>query len=276
MEVIEGIASLQGAIAKLPRPLGLVPTMGSLHAGHMALVDRARTETRGLVVSIFVNPAQFGPSEDFQSYPRDAESDLAKLKDAGVDLVFTPPVEEIYPLGFDTYVDVGRIGERLEGEYRPGHFRGVATVVYKLLAIVRPARAYFGEKDFQQSRVVTQLAADLNLGSDIIAVPTVREPDGLALSSRNVYLDSQEREAATVLYKSLSQARDMTRDGVRDARAIRSVMHDSIQAETLATVDYVSVADESTLDELDRIDGPARALVAVRIGKTRLIDNMSL
>ena len=276
MEVIEGIASLRGAIAELPRPIGLVPTMGSLHAGHMALVDRARTETRGLVVSIFVNPAQFGPSEDFQSYPRDAESDLAKLNDAGVDLVFTPSVEEIYPPGFDTYVDVGRIGERLEGEHRPGHFRGVATVVYKLLAIVRPARAYFGEKDFQQSRVVTQLAADLNLGSDIVAVPTVREPDGLALSSRNVYLDSQEREAATVLYKSLSQARDMARDGVRDARAIRSVMHDSIQAETLATVDYISVADESTLDELDRIDGPARALVAVRIGKTRLIDNMSL
>ena len=276
MEVIEDIASLRGAIAELPRPIGLVPTMGSLHAGHMALVDRARTETRGLVVSIFVNPAQFGPSEDFQSYPRDAESDLAKLNDAGVDLVFTPSVEEIYPPGFDTYVDVGRIGERLEGEHRPGHFRGVATVVYKLLAIVRPARAYFGEKDFQQSRVVTQLAADLNLGSDIVAVPTVREPDGLALSSRNVYLDSQEREAATVLYKSLSQARDMARDGVRDARAIRSVMHDSIQAETLATVDYISVADESTLDELDRIDGPARALVAVRIGKTRLIDNMSL
>ena len=250
--------------------------MGFLHAGHMALVDRARRETRGLVVSIFVNPAQFGPDEDFRTYPRDMESDLARLRDAGVDLVFAPSVGEMYPPGFDTYVNVRRIGERLEGEYRPGHFKGVATVVCKLLAVVRPDRAYFGEKDFQQSRVVAQLNADLSLGCEVVTVPTMREPDGLALSSRNVYLDSKEREAATVLYRSLSLAREMARDGVRDAGAIRSAMRDSIQTEPLAAADYVSVADESTLDELDRVDGPARALVAVRIGGTRLIDNMRL
>lgn len=226
-----------------------------------------------MAASIFVNPAQFGPKEDFATYPRDMESDLAKLEDAGVDLVFTPSLEEMYPEEFDTYVEVSHLTERLEGEARPGHFRGVATVVCKLLAIAWPDRAYFGQKDAQQCLVVKKLNADLNLRAEIVVVPTVREADGLALSSRNSYLDSEERKAATVLYRALSLAQDL---GTSNATEIRERIRALIEAEPLAEIDYVSVADAETLDELDEVSGPALVSLAVRIGGTRLIDNVTL
>ncbi len=270
MKTIEKIDAFRAEYAAMARPLGLVPTMGALHEGHMSLVRRAREENATAVVSIFVNPAQFGPGEDFAAYPRDVDADLAKLEEAGVDVVFAPAADEMYPDGFDTHVDVGRIADRLEGEARPGHFRGVATVVCKLLAIVRPDRAYFGSKDAQQGLVIQRLNADLDLGAEIVMCPTVREPDGLALSSRNAYLDARERRAALVLYSALSLASGIGRGPAEDVRA---AMRDVLDAEPLASVDYVSVADAATLEELDVIDGPALVSLAVRIGSTRLIDN---
>ncbi len=251
--------------------------MGYLHEGHASLVRRARSENATVAASIFVNPTQFGPKEDFASYPRDLEADLALLEKEGADLVFTPPVEEVYPPGFDTYVDVGRIAQRLEGEFRPGHFRGVATVVCKLLSIARPDRAYFGQKDAQQCLVVKRLNADLDLGAQIVVAPTVREPDGLAMSSRNVYLTPQERKAAPVLYRSLCLARDLYLGGMKDASEVRRQMRALIEGEPLvARVDYISIADASTLEELDEVRSPALVSLAVRIGKTRLIDNIML
>lgn len=273
MKVSAGIDEFRDDLRQVPRPLGLVPTMGFLHEGHMALVRRARAKNSTLAVSIFVNPAQFGRDEDLATYPRDMESDLSKLEGAGVDLVLAPSVDEMYPRGFDTYVDVGRVAERLEGAARPGHFKGVATVVCKLLAIARPDRAYFGQKDAQQSLVVKRLNADLDLGAEIVVVPTVREPDGLALSSRNAYLGPEERKAATVLYRSLLLASEL---GSTDAEETRRRMRALIEGEPLAQVDYVSVADPSTLDELDRIRGTALVSLAVRIGNVRLIDNVML
>jgi pantoate--beta-alanine ligase len=250
--------------------------MGFLHDGHLALIERARKETRTLVVSVFVNPEQFGPHEDIKMYPRNMGSDLVKLDEAGVDLVFTPSVSEIYPPGFASYVDVGQVGERLEGKYRPGHFKGVATIVCKLISVVRPEQAYFGEKDYQQTKVVTQLNTDLNLGSKITILPTVRESDGLALSTRNTYLDPRERDAATILYRSLSLAREMVSDGILDVERVRCRMRAAICTEPLSEVEYISIVNEATLEEIDYINDSARALVAIRIGKTRLIDNMSL
>ncbi len=271
MKTIEKIDAFRAEYARLARPLGLVPTMGALHDGHMSLVRRAREENSTAVVSIFVNPAQFGPGEDFAAYPRDMDADLARLDEAGVDFVFAPSADEMYPDGFDTHVDVGRIAERLEGEARPGHFHGVATVVCKLLSIVRPDRAYFGSKDAQQGLVIRRLNTDLDLGAQIVMCPTVREPDGLALSSRNAYLDAEERGAAAVLYRALTIARSMGRG---PTEAVRSAMLDILWAEPLASVDYVSVADAETLEELDAFDRPALVSLAVRIGSTRLIDNI--
>ena len=273
MEVTQTVEQTRRAVAEMPRPVGFVATMGALHRGHLALVERARAETRSVVASIFVNPAQFGPSEDLATYPRDLESDLSKLDDMGVDLVFNPTAQEIYPDGFDTHVDVGSVGTVLEGKARPGHFRGVATVVCKLLNIVRPDRAYFGQKDAQQAVVVRRLNADLNLSAEIVVVPTAREADGLALSSRNAFLSPQEREAAVVLHRSLRLARDLWDQGVNDASEIRRRMEELIAAEPLARTDYVSVADPDSLHELDLIDGPALASLAVYVGSTRLIDN---
>ena len=258
------------------RPLGLVPTMGCLHDGHFALVRRGRADNATLVASIFVNPAQFGPSEDFATYPRDMAADLARLEHEGVDLVFTPSADEMYTPGFDTWVTVGALADRLEGRVRPGHFRGVATVVCKLLAVVRPDRAYFGQKDFQQTVVVRRMVADLNLGAGVVVVPTVREPDGLALSSRNAYLNREERNAAPVLYRALQLAAHMRADGISDPAPIRDEMARLIASEPLATVDYVSIADPESLTELDTVDGPAVASLAVRIGNIRLIDNLLL
>ena len=273
MRVITSIEGFRQEAGSAERPLGLVPTMGFLHAGHMALVHRARAENAALAVSIFVNPAQFGPGEDYVTYPRDMDADLAKLDQAGTDLVFAPSVGEMYPRGFDTRVDVGRIALRLEGASRPGHLQGVATVVCKLLSIARPDRAYFGQKDAQQSLVVTRLAADLNLGTEIVVVPTVREPGGLALSSRNAYLDPTERKAALVLYRSLCLARDLA---TSNAQEIRRFMRELVSTEPLAEIDYVSVADAETLDEVDEINAPTLVSLAVRVGKVRLIDNVLL
>ena len=276
MQVIDTVSAFRQAYYEAERPLGLVPTMGFLHEGHMALVRRARAENATASASIFVNPTQFGPNEDFATYPRDMDSDLAKLEAAGVDLVFAPPVEEVYPPGFDTFVDVGRIGERLEGEHRAGHFRGVATVVCKLLTIVRPDRAYFGQKDAQQCLAVKRLNEDLNLGAEIVVCPTVRDDDGLALSSRNVYLSASEREAALSLHKSLILAARLFGQGETDAAAIRLRMRQLITEYPNASIDYISIADADNLSELDTIDRPTLVSLAVRIGKTRLIDNVVL
>ena len=271
MKIFETVAGFRDAAARAERPLGLVPTMGALHAGHHSLLYRARSDNSTVAASIFVNPTQFGPSEDFSEYPRDRESDLVMMEETGVDLLFTPSVEEMYPEGYDTSIDVGRIARRLEEEHRPGHFLGVATVVCKLLSIARPDRAYFGQKDAQQSLVIRRLNADLNLGAEIVVCPTVREADGLALSSRNKYLSPPERKAATVLYRSLRLAEAL---GTSDAKKIRQRMGNLIDAEPLATSDYVSVADAETLEELDIVDRPAFVSVAVDIGGTRLIDNI--
>ncbi|MGQ9497437.1 MAG: pantoate--beta-alanine ligase [Desulfotomaculales bacterium] len=254
--------------------VGLVPTMGYFHDGHLALMHRARSECRTVVVSIYVNPLQFGPREDFRSYPRDPERDLRLAEGAGVDMVFMPDDGEMYPPGYATYVDVEGLTDKLCGRSRPGHFRGVATVVTKLFNIVCPDRAYFGEKDFQQALVIRRLAADLNLDLEIITVPTVREPDGLAMSSRNVYLSPAERQAATVLYRSLVKTRDAILAGERDPGRARRILAATIAAEPLAELDYAEVYGLPWLAELDRLEGEVLLAVAARVGRARLIDNL--
>jgi pantoate--beta-alanine ligase len=255
---------------------GFVPTMGYLHAGHLALVEAARAANDRVAVSIYVNPTQFGPHEDLASYPRDLERDLALLRDAGVDLVFTPSDAVIYPPGFQTLVTVRDLAQPLEGRARPTHFQGVATVVAKLFNIVQPTRAYFGQKDAQQTVVVRQMARDLNFGVEIVVCPTVREADGLAMSSRNKYLDPAQRRAATVLYRALSRARAAYAAGERNGRVLRALMTETITAEPLARLDYVSAADPRTLAELDPIEDGVLLSLAVFFGPTRLIDNLML
>jgi pantoate--beta-alanine ligase len=256
------------------RMVGLVPTMGALHAGHMALVQRARTECARVYASIFVNPKQFGPNEDFAKYPRVLESDIAKLAEAGVDAVFAPEPAEMYPAGFSTYVSVDGIGDRLEGRTRPGHFRGVTTVVMKLLQIFQPHRAYFGRKDAQQARVVQQMTQDMNLDSEIVVCPIVRETDGLALSSRNAYLDESERKAATVLHRALQAAKGALIAGERDVLQLQSAMRKVLDAEPLGKVDYVELVDAATFEPIVRVNRSSYALLAAYFGKTRLIDNL--
>jgi pantoate--beta-alanine ligase len=276
MEIIETIPVFRQARARFGR-LGLVPTMGYLHAGHLSLVRQARAECGAVAVSIFVNPTQFSPREDLSRYPRDLERDLQLLREEKVDLVFVPSVAEIYPNGFSTFVDVRDVTEMLEGAARPGHFQGVATVVCKLFNIVQPTRAYFGQKDAQQTVVVRKMARDLDMPLDVVVAPTVREPDGLAMSSRNVYLSAEQRRAATVLYHALVAAGERYAAGERDAEALRYAMRAVLEAEPLANPEYVSVADALTLRELDHV-GATGALcsLAVRFGTTRLIDNMVL
>ena len=257
--------------------LGLVPTMGALHDGHLSLVRRARAENETLAVTIFVNPTQFGAAEDLSTYPRPLEADLAALLRENVDLVYIPTVEEVYPPGFNTWVDVPGLGDRLEGAHRPGHFRGVATVVTKLFSLIRPDRAYFGQKDGQQTVVIRRLARDLDMGVEVVVVPTVREADGLALSSRNVYLTAEERRVAPVLYRALCEAQRLWEEGVKDAEALREEVRKILEAEPLVErIDYVSVADADTLEELDTIEGRTMVSVAVQIGRLRLIDNVIL
>jgi len=258
------------------RIVGLVPTMGALHRGHLSLIERARRECSPVIASIFVNPKQFGPNEDFSKYPRTFESDSEKLQRAGVDSLFAPEPPEIYPGGFSTYVNVDGLSERLEGRSRPGHFRGVTTVVMKLLQIVQPNFAYFGRKDAQQSRLIAQMARDLNLDTEIVVCPPVREPDGLALSSRNIYLSAEEREAATVLYRALDAARSELAAGVRDALQLQAVLHRTLGAERHAKVDYAEVVDAESFEPVVRVSKPSYILLAVFIGKTRLIDNLYL
>jgi len=258
------------------RIVGLVPTMGALHRGHLSLIERARRECSPVIASIFVNPKQFGPNEDFSKYPRTFESDSEKLQRAGVDSLFAPEPPEIYPDGFSTYVSVDGLSERLEGRSRPGHFRGVTTVVMKLLQIVQPNFAYFGRKDAQQSRLIAQMARDLNLDTEIVVCPPVREPDGLALSSRNIYLSAEEREAATVLYRALDAARSELAAGVRDALQLQAVLHRTLSAERRARVEYAEVVDAESFEPVARVSKPSYILLAVFIGKTRLMDNLYL
>jgi pantoate--beta-alanine ligase len=276
MRVITTVADMRRARREMAGSVGLVPTMGALHEGHLSLVRHSRTHDDTVVASIFVNPTQFGPGEDFARYPRDPDRDLALLRDLGTDVVFMPPAEEVYPQGFDTHVQVEKLTQRLEGAARPGHFRGVATVVTKLFNIVQPHRAYFGQKDAQQLAVIRRLARDLDLPVEVVGLPTVREPDGLAMSSRNAYLSPEERKAAAVLYRSLEAAQELWRSGVRDVAVIRGRMNEVLAAEPLARIDYVSVADAETLEELEAVDRPALVSLAVRIGGTHLIDNVTL
>ncbi len=256
--------------------VGFVPTMGYLHEGHLSLVRAAGRDNPNVVVSIFVNPTQFGPGEDFERYPRDEERDLSLLHGEQVDVVFMPSVEEMYPEGASTFVEVEGITDVLEGAHRPGHFRGVTTIVAKLFNIVQPARAYFGQKDAQQLAVVRKMMRDLRRDIEIVGLPIVREPDGLALSSRNAYLSPEERQAALVLSRALSKAEQLFAAGERNAEALRAAMRELIGAEPLARVDYVSVADPETLRELDRVKSGALVSLAARIGNTRLIDNVTL
>ncbi len=258
------------------RLVGFVPTMGALHAGHLSLVEAARRDASPVVVSIFVNPKQFGPSEDYAKYPRDPENDRRKLEEAGVDFLFAPAAEEMYPAGFRTGVNVEGLADRLEGKIRPGHFRGVATVVLKLLEIVTPRFAYFGRKDAQQARIIRQMALDLALESEIVVCPIVREADGLALSSRNRYLSPDERKAATVLYRALSRARQAINEGERDAMRIVTAMRQELAGEPLALADYVEIVDADSFEPATRLTRSCMVLLAVRFGNTRLIDNMQV
>lgn len=276
MKTVVALAELRSALQTLSQPVGLVPTMGYLHAGHLSLVRAARSECASVVVSIFVNPTQFGPNEDLAAYPRDLPRDLQLLAEEGVDLVWTPAQEDMYPPGYQTWVSVEQVTQRLEGAMRPGHFRGVTTVVAKLFNAVQPQKAYFGQKDAQQAIVVRRMVADLNFPIEIVVCPTVREADGLAMSSRNVYLSPSERQAATVLYRALQAARAAFLDGERSAERLRQRMVDVIQSEPLARLQYVSCADPETLDELDGEVRHALLSLAVFIGKTRLIDNLRL
>ena len=274
MKVIEKIDEMKRLRQQLAEPIGFVPTMGYFHEGHLSLVRQARAENPSVVVSIFVNPTQFGPQEDFTSYPRDPQRDLARLDKERTDIVFMPSVAEMYPPQFNSWVEIGEVSERLEGASRPGHFRGVTTVVAKLFNIIQPTKAYFGQKDAQQAIVIRKMVAELNMNLEIITLPTVREPDGLAMSSRNTYLKPEERRAAVVLYQALCLAEELYAGGERTAERIRQEMTALIRKQPLANIDYVSVADTETLDELDTVNSPALVSMAVRIGKVRLIDNI--
>lgn len=275
MDIVRSRAELHHALAALPRPLGLVPTMGWLHAGHRSLIARARDECGAVAISIFVNPRQFDDPADLAKYPRGEARDLALCADAGADLVWVPSVDDVYPPGFDTSVTVDRLTSPLEGAARPGHFAGVSTVVAILFAVVRPDRAYFGEKDGQQLRVIDRMARDLGI-TEVVRCPTVREPDGLALSSRNVHLGADDRAAAPVIHRALLAGRAAWASGERDAAVIRGRVGDVLAMEPRADVEYVSCADDATLAELERIQGPAMLSLAVRFGVTRLIDNIRL
>ena len=275
MEQVISFSDLRNTLALMPKPVGLVPTMGYLHDGHLSLVRAAIAECASVVVSIFVNPTQFSPDEDLDSYPRDLPNDLALLEKEGVDLVWMPTPQVMYPPGYQTWISVENVSKPLEGSMRPGHFRGVATVVAKLFNAVQPDRAYFGQKDAQQVVVIRQMARDLNFALEIVVCPTVREPDGLAMSSRNAYLDPTEREAASVIYRALMAAQSAFAGGERDAQALRNLMSGTIQREQLARAQYVSCAHPDTLQEIDAvIEGRALLSMAVYVGSTRLIDNL--
>jgi pantoate--beta-alanine ligase len=276
MQVVSSIEEMKQARKKLTGSVGFVPTMGFLHEGHITLVQRAKRENDIVVVSIFVNPTQFGPDEDFARYPRDTERDLILLEKERTDIVFMPAPNDIYPDSYNTWVETLGITKRLEGKKRPGHFMGVTTIVNKLFNIVLPHKAYFGQKDAQQLRVIQKMVTDLNMHVEIVPVATVREKDGLAMSSRNAYLNDEERQAALVLYKALSIAEELYMRGEHDATRIKVKMTAPIKREPLAKIDYVSIADSDSLEELTYIDRPALVSIAVKVGSTRLIDNRTI
>jgi pantoate--beta-alanine ligase len=276
MQIANTIARMRALRSEVSSTVGFVPTMGFLHQGHLSLVKEAKANNSATVVSIFVNPSQFGPKEDFNSYPRDLEHDLDLLEKENTDIVFIPDRKEIYPQDFNTWVEVRELTELLEGKCRPRHFQGVTTVVAKLLNIVMSTRSYFGQKDAQQAIVIKKMVSDLNMNTEIIILPTLREADGLAMSSRNTYLDREERAAATVLYRALNLASCMWEEKQRDSVSIRNRMTGLINQEPLASIDYVSIADIRTLKEINVINDRALVSLAVRIRKTRLIDNILL
>ena len=276
MQIVSTLPDLRSARLSFAGTVGLVPTMGYLHEGHLSLVRSAREECEHVVVSIFVNPTQFGPSEDLSSYPRDLDRDLSLIEPLGTDLVWMPTAEMMYPDGYQTWVEVEAMTRPLEGAMRPGHFRGVTTVVAKLFNGVQPHKAYFGQKDAQQAAVIRQMTRDLNFPVKIVVCPIIREPDGLTMSSRNVYLDPEQRKAATVLYRSLTGAKEAYERGERDAENLREIMEELLASEPLAHAQYVSCTDYDTLEELDTVKGKALLSMAVFIGKTRLIDNIVL
>ena len=274
MQVATTVDGMRRLRSQAVGSVGFVPTMGYLHEGHLSLIRRARAENDVVIASIFVNPTQFGPTEDFEKYPRDPQRDLSLLQQERTDIVFMPSPVEMYPEGFATYIDVGGPTEVLEGAHRPGHFRGVATVVLKLFNIVQPTRAYFGQKDAQQLVVIRKMVDDLKLNVEVVPCPTVRETGGLAMSSRNVFLSPDERRAALILFRALSLAERLCRAGERDANKLRDRLHLLMAREPLASVDYISVAHPETLQELETIEVPALVSLAIRIGETRLIDNL--
>jgi pantoate--beta-alanine ligase len=280
MEIINRRQRIYSVVRKLRREedktIGLVPTMGALHEGHLSLVREARRMCDVVVVSVFVNPAQFGPGEDFERYPRDLTNDTTKLADYNVDYIFAPPVEEIYPKGFSTYVTVEGLSEPMEGTARPGHFRGVATVLTVLFNSIRPDFAFFGQKDAQQTLVVRRLVKDLSFDIEVVVLPTVREQSGLALSSRNAYLGEEDRRAAPALYRALSQAKEVYMEGERSARRLAEAVRSQVEAEPRARLEYVAVVDADTMEKLERIpeDRPVLIALAARFGATRLIDNI--
>jgi len=276
MKVAETLAEMKRLRSEMTGSVGFVPTMGYLHEGHISLVKRAREENASIVTSIFVNPTQFAPTEDFEDYPRDTQRDLAMLEEAGTDVVFMPAVAEMYPEGFSSRVEVGKLTERLEGASRPTHFRGVTTICTKLFNIVEPTRAYFGQKDAQQALVLKKMVADLNMNLEIVVCPTVREPDGLAMSSRHTYLNQEQHRAAMSLNQALKLAEELWSQGERDAERLRQVVTDHIRQQPLAEIEYVSIADTETLEELETVTTSALLSLVVRFGKTRLLDNTIL
>ncbi len=276
MKTIIGLDELRASRLSLSGTVGLVPTMGYLHEGHLSLIHLAKSECDNVVVSIFVNPTQFGANEDLSKYPRDLERDLSLIEPLGVDLVWTPTPEIMYPTGYQTWVEVDAITRPLEGSMRPTHFKGVTTVVAKLFNAVQPHKAYFGQKDAQQAAVIRQMTRDLNFPLEVIVCPTVREADGLAMSSRNKYLEGADRKAATVLFRALSAAKNAYESGERKADKLRELMKEVLASEPRVTVQYVSCADYDSLAELDVVKGKTLLSIAVMLGKTRLIDNVVL
>ena len=273
MRVIETVSRMREALKYCGRSIGFVPTMGYLHEGHLSLVRAAREQNDSLVTSIFVNPTQFGPHEDYRTYPRDIESDLNKLEKMGVDLVFTPSVEEMYPDGLDTQITVGSIGDRLEGLSRPGHFNGVATIVCKFISILSPDNIYFGQKDYQQTRVVSKIVEDLNLNARVVVLPTIRQDDGLALSSRNSVMTSEEREASRLMSRILRDVKLLKAAGTYQVSKIKDHVISLVDQEPIARLDYASIVDSIYLYELDEIKDDSIILIAGWIGNVRLIDN---
>ncbi len=276
VERVKEMMELSKGWCREGKSVGFVPTMGYLHEGHLSLVKRAREENEIVVVSIFVNPTQFGPNEDYNRYPRDLNRDLKLLEPYNVDVVFHPSVDEMYPEGYKTYVEVLDITERLCGKSRPGHFRGVTTVCTKLFNIVKPTRAYFGKKDFQQLVVIKRMVKDLNMDIEIVPMPIVREPDGLAMSSRNTYLNEEERKAATCLYRALKKAQELFENGERDPKRLKEEITRIIESEKLAKIDYVEVVDPENFLPVDKLTEGTLVALAVRIGPARLIDNTQL